>query len=50
MLRDEVVIHIAQVTDAPALTELGMTTFCEAYAEFNTKENMDSYVTQQLNL
>jgi diamine N-acetyltransferase len=50
MLQEGLVIQIARINDAPVLTELGVTTFCEAYSEFNKKENVESYITLELNI
>ncbi len=43
-------ITIADENDASVITALSVTTFCEAYMEFNKKEHMDSYIAEAMTL
>ena len=46
----ELVISIAEITDAPALTTLGIITFVDTFAKDNRKEDMDKYVAEEMNV
>lgn len=50
MLNENVVITRADVTDAEMLTELSITTFVEAFAADNRKEDMDKYIADEMNV
>ncbi len=43
-------IKIADVTDALLLTSLGITTFIAAFAKDNRKEDMDKYIAEEMNI
>ncbi len=47
---DDLLITKAEITDAPLLTSLGITTFLEAFAADNRKEDMDKYIAEEMNI
>jgi len=49
MLPKDITITTATIKDAPALTALGIETFCETFAKDNRKEDMDKYIAEEMN-
>ena len=50
MRSDNLVITIATPKDAALLTALSIDTFCETFAPYNKKEDMDKYISEEMNL
>jgi ribosomal protein S18 acetylase RimI-like enzyme len=46
---DSVSIRIATNADATTIADLSYRTFCDAFASFNTKENMDKFIRNDFN-
>lgn len=47
--QENLVISVASVADAEVLTTLGITTFLQAFAKDNKKEDMDKYIAEEMN-
>jgi diamine N-acetyltransferase len=50
MLPDQITICRAGIADAATLTALGITTFVDAFAADNRKEDMDKYIAEEMNV
>jgi diamine N-acetyltransferase len=50
MTNDQLKITIGDPRNAEALTTLGITTFLQAFAADNKKEDMDKYIAEEMNL
>lgn len=46
----QLTITVAQISDAVLITQLGITTFWETFADQNSKEDMDKYVADEMNI
>jgi ribosomal protein S18 acetylase RimI-like enzyme len=50
MQANKIIITLATIKDAVPLTELGIRTFTDTFSKDNKKEDMDKYVSTEMNL